>query len=282
MAAGIFPFAPRDIEEAHRLSANIGWPHTIDDWQFAASVGQGYVARDNGQLVGTCLTWPLDHNVATLGLLIVAPHAGGRGLGRTLLRAAIEDHPTQTIVLHATDIAVPLYISEGFVQDGWVRQVQGIVSQPDVDEEPGDRGWLLRTVESQTDLSTIFTLDRQATGIDRGRILNAVLKSSDGTILCQGDQTVGFALFRPFGRGFVIGPVVAASEQGARFMLSRLLNALFGKFVRLDIVDRRIDVAWLSRFGLEEVARVQVMRKGPVTPPVSKYQKFTLIGHAFG
>ena len=281
MDASIFPFVAGDVKEAHGLSADIAWPHTIDDWQFAARVGQGYVARDNGQLVGTCLTWPLDDNVATLGLLIVAPQAGGRGLGRALLRAAMKDHPDRTIVLHATDVAVPLYLSEGFVHDGWVRQFQGIAAQSDGDEAPVGCDWSLRILQ-RTDYDSIHALDRQATGIDRRTVLAAVLQSAEGIVLCHSGRFAGFALQRRFGRGVVVGPVVGETEQGARLMVERLLNGLSGQFVRLDMVDQQIDATWLSRFGLEEVARVQVMTNGPTPTPAPPWRKFALIGHAFG
>src|SRR6185295_14475497 len=37
-------FARGDVAAAHRLSAEAGWPHRVEDWQFVQQLGSGHVA----------------------------------------------------------------------------------------------------------------------------------------------------------------------------------------------------------------------------------------------
>ena len=50
-------FRTADVVEAHALSTRIGWPQRIEDWQWLAAQGDGYVATLDGKLAGVTLYW---------------------------------------------------------------------------------------------------------------------------------------------------------------------------------------------------------------------------------
>ena len=52
-------FEPGDLPAAHAMSSALKWPHRIEDWQFALSLGQGVVAERDGKVLGTALSWNL-------------------------------------------------------------------------------------------------------------------------------------------------------------------------------------------------------------------------------
>ena len=275
-------FTAGDLAAGHQLTRQLGWPHTLDDWSFAASIGNGHAAYANGRLIGTCFTWPLDSRAATLGLLVVSPEAQGRGLGRALLHASLAELADRAVLLHATDAAVPLYLSEGFTPAGWISQIQGVVA-PDTASRNQDSAHSVVRPVSELGMEPLLALDRDATGLDRGELLNSVCAVSDGLVISVAGKPSGYALSRAFGRGVVIGPVVAASADLARSLVEHLLARYEGRFVRIDIVEGGIDATWLAHQGLECVDRVRVMTKGVWSEPtVPKIRKFALIGHAFG
>lgn len=97
----------------------------------------------------------------------------------------------------------------------------------------------------------------------------------------QGNIT-GFALIREFGRGYVIGPVMASSKEQAQAMIQSLVNNHVGDFVRIDIPESSELSTWLAQIGLPQVNTVVEMVRG--TPPLrdTQMRQFALISQALG
>jgi len=90
----------------------------------------------------------------------------------------------------------------------------------------------------------------------------------------------GFAVRRRFGRGTVIGPVVARSEEDAILLVGAVAEA---GFVRLDIPhDARRLEAWLIERGLASAGTVTVMVRGNWPPPSPEARRFGLVSQALG
>ena len=128
-ATRLAPLDEACLPAAQALSAHFGWPHRVEDWRWALALGDGFGAFDGGQpdggrLVGTGLCWRFG-TAASLGLVVVAPAAQGRGLGRRITSALLGRIGEAPVVLHATEAGLPLYASLGFVAEGTVCQYQG-------------------------------------------------------------------------------------------------------------------------------------------------------------
>ncbi len=272
------------IAEAQALTTSFNWPHTVEDWSFAFGLGSGLVACDGGHLIGTCLTWPFGEQVSSLGMLAVAQKAQGRGIGRALLRQTLDEHSERTILLHATHQGIELYRSENFAPIEEIRQMQGLVTLEGEEAVPADRAPVHRWHPARDDgaREQLLALDHAATGLERGVLLQALLPRTAFLRLGSGDSPEGYAGIRRFGRGHVIGPVVATTANGASALVHALLVAHAGAFVRIDVTEAFEPSGWLSAFGLHEVDRVLAMSNAPLPQAKGEARRYGLIGHAFG
>lgn len=268
-----------DLEQAHALSRELNWPHRMEDWQFFLEFGQGLVAEHEGLVVGTAMCWLFGERAGTLGMVIVSPAAQGLGIGRKLMTGVMDILGDRTIMLHATPEGIPLYQSLGFVPVGDVLQHQGTAfSVPLPELLPDER---VRPM-GQRDMEIIPDLDARATGMDRRRLIDTMDKSALGVMLTRAHEVAGFALFRKFGRGYVVGPTVAPDVGGAKALISHWLGANAGMFCRVDITEDSGLSPWLDELGLQCVGRVTRMMRG--TPPARDpdFHTFSLVTQALG
>jgi len=252
-------FESSDIVAAHALSLAVGWPHRADDWQLMFDAGKGFIAQDNGEVIGTALYWKCGADRATLGLVIVSPLEQGRGIGRKLMELELEALGKRVTFLHATPAGRPLYEKLGFEACGTVDHHQGTVgSVRTVTSSNGER---LRALTGD-DVPKIIELASRASGLDRSQIVPALLDVAQGVVLEHSGELVGFSLLRRFGRGYAIGPVVAArspDEQRAKSLIAHWLAKHVNDFVRIDVPGNAGLNDWLNALGLTRVDTVVKM-----------------------
>lgn len=263
-------FTGYDIAAAHALTVELKWPHRTDDWRFVAQAGAGFVARTADGVIGTALYWTYGAERASLGMVIVSPAWQGRGIGKKLMELVLAELGGRVTFLHATTAGQPLYEKLGFRAAGTLDQHQGAAFQPPlVSLPPGER---LRPLGS-SDTPRLIELASRACGLDRGELLPALLESADGIALDRDGELLGFALFRRFGRGFAIGPVVAPDapdSSRAKALISHWLARNEGVFVRIDTPGDSGLTDWLDGLGLPRVDTVvKMVLNGPasVVPP---------------
>ncbi|MBU0931786.1 MAG: GNAT family N-acetyltransferase [Alphaproteobacteria bacterium] len=268
-----------DLAAAHILSSEQKWPHRIEDWEMLFGLGFGYVVERDGAVVGTAMAWLYGDNAATLGMVIVSPSAQGMGLGRQLMEAVLAELGDRTVLLNATDEGAPLYRKLGFEPVGPVFQHQGAAfAVPMAELIPEER---VRPLGAK-DMPTLHALARRATGMDRDALLDALVPGAQGVVLTRGNEPVGFALFRRFGRGYVVGPTIAPDTGGARALISHWLGSNSGMFCRLDIPEESGLGAWLDELGLPCVGRVMRMVRGPAPASDPSITTFSLTTQALG
>ncbi|WFU27500.1 GNAT family N-acetyltransferase [Bradyrhizobium sp. CB1717] len=270
-------FRPDHLEGALRLSRQAGWPHRLEDWQLALDLSAGVVAlnTDASTVVGTILMTPYKRNVATVNMVIVDEAARGRGLGRRLMEAIIEQAGSRTLRLVATGEGLPLYQNLGFHSTGTIIQHQGLALPV---AAPAD----VRPAESH-DIFGILELDRSAFGADRRCLLRTLAEVGQLAVLDRGHGITGFAASRAFGRGEVIGPVVAANADDGRALLSFFMARSEGRFVRVDTTETSQLSAWLSEQGLVQVGDgIAMQRPVGVGSSPSTFTTFALASQAFG
>jgi GNAT superfamily N-acetyltransferase len=271
---------PAHLEPAQHLSAAVAWPHRIEDWAFALALGQGLVALEDGKVVGTIAWWPFGASHATLGMIIVDPQRQGRGLGRLLIEAALAELGSRSVLLNATAEGMQLYGKMGFRATGTIRQHQGVPrpAPPAVRTGP----WMLRPMRSG-DLAAVVAMDGRASGLSRAHLIDALSAAGTALVLEAENGLAGFAFCRRFGRGQVIGPVVAPNADAAKTLIATWIAQNGGAFQRLDSPDSLGLSDWLSEGGLPCRDEVITMVRGtPPHPEPHGPRLFALASQALG
>lgn len=249
----IVPFGPNHLEAAVALSRQAGWPHRTEDWQLALALSDGMVAVEDGKVVGTVLVTPYKRDCATINMVIVDETMRGRGLGRKLMDAALLAAGDRPLRLVATTAGLPLYQKLGFHETGTVAQHQGLAGDIAVPAET--------QAATDADLAAIAALDRRAFGADREGLLSYFAGIGAFAVTRRDGHVSGFACLRPFGRGEVIGPVVAADVGEARKLIEHFIARRSGRFLRVDTTDETGLSPWLAEQGLAHVGGGITMEK---------------------
>ena len=213
-----------------------------------------------------------------MGLISVGAALQGQGIGRRMMATLLERLDGRSIALHATRAGLPLYQRTGFEATGTTVQHQGPAGHAPLMQLPD--GTRLRPA-GIADLAALASLDRDAGGMDRVALLETLLAAPGSVVLDGEDGPVGFALVRAFGRGQLIGPVVARDLAAAQAMVSHLLGQRMREFVRLDVPKESGLGPWLSSLGLEEAGTVIRMVRGADAPP-GRMRVFGLASQAWG
>jgi len=272
-------FARTDVAAAHRLSLDVRWPHRLEDWRFVQRLGAGYVATDGTGIVGTILTWKHDARHASLGMVIVSPERQGRGIGKELMRRALRDLPRCSVMLNGTQAGAPLYEKLGFVAVGAIEQYQGGALPVPAAALP--RGERLRPM-GDGDVAEITGLATRAAGISRANVISSLLEIGKGIVLARGEEIVGFALFRRFGRGYSVGPVIAPDVDRAKALIGYWVAMHPGRFLRIDIDAASGLTTWLDGIGLKKAGSVITMVKGKAPKPDPGLRTFAIVSQSLG
>ncbi len=266
-----------DLPAAHALSAQLKWPHRLEDWAMLQRVSDGVVALDGERLIGTAFACP-QGDYATIGLVIVSDDYQGQGIGRRLMEKALAACQWRTPILNATLAGAPLYASQGFVEFGRVQQHQGQVRVPAQVALPS--GETCRVL-SADDHPALLALANAASGLDRREVMRDLQMEHLVGIERDG-QLRGFAALRPFGRGRSISPAVAENLTQAKHLFTELLAQVPDTFVRVDIPADCGLGDWLEQAGLKHVDTVTQMAKGKPPQASGGVHPFALITQAIG
>ncbi len=266
-AIEIVPFADKYLQGAQALSRAEGWPHRAEDWALSLSVSQGVVAIARGRVVGTAFA-SMHGPVATMNLIIVDASVRGRGLGRQMMERIIALAGDREMRLVATEAGKPLYRKLGFQDDGQIVQLQGIAAAARPE----------RTVHrGAVDPLVLAEMDFAASGMDRKALLTRIAKDGD-TFWTEG----GFALLRTFGRGHVLGPVVARDPAAARSLIAAGATRVAGQFLRIDVPAELGLMPFIESLGLRNSGICTAMVSAPRHRPPSDYKTHALVSQALG
>lgn len=273
-------FDESHLDGAVLLSCEAGWPHRREEWAMLLALGQGFVALQGDTVVGTTMLTPFGEDYATVNMVIVAAAMRGRGLGRKLMDAALQACGARECRLTATAAGRPLYEKLGFAAIHEIRQHQGIAAPlpADATEDANVPDWA-----GPESFAAIAALDRQALGGERGLLLGLLAEAGRMAVLRRDGRIVGYAALRPFGRGEVIGPVVANTLEQAHSLMSFLIASRPGAFLRVDTAEWRQLSPWLSARGLAGAGGGIVMRRNATgRQPSGPAKPFALASQALG
>jgi predicted N-acetyltransferase YhbS len=266
-----------DIGAAHALSLAVRWPHRAEDWQFVLRVGTGWVAEQAGAVIGTGLCWKQGEQHASLGMIIVSPEHQGKGIGRELMRLVLEELGDRCTLLNATAAGQPLYERMGFVPIGTLCQHQGALETiPPITPAGGARV----RAGAPEDLAAIIALANRGTGMGRDALARELAAIGEVSVLERDGALLGFSIMRPFGRGRVIGPLVAPDADGAKALIAHWSDAYAGTFVRIDIDDASGLGPWLESAGLARVDTAVIMARNGVPRRDGDVTQFAIVNQA--
>lgn len=254
---GAIQLSADHLPQALMLSQALDWPYRAEDWAFAFGLGRGFAIETDGRLVGTALWWPYGADHASAGMIIVAAEAQRQGIGARLMTALLADAAGRTIILNSTREGEALYSRLGFTPYGVVNQHQAVLERaPAIDTSVPLRG------ARPDDRTALHALDRGASGMDRTALLDAIRAIADVMVVVRNGCIMGYACVRPWGRGVVIGPVVARDEVDAQALIATLGARHAGEFVRIDVRGASGLSPWLESIGLPNVGQVVSMSLG--------------------
>ncbi|MBT9385108.1 GNAT family N-acetyltransferase [Pseudooceanicola sp. CBS1P-1] len=264
----IQPFTPAHIPGALRLSQECAWPHRAEDWALTLGVSRGVVALEGETVVGTAICSAFG-TAATVNMIIVAERMRGCGLGRRLMQAVLNLGAGHELRLVATADGLPLYEKLGFVATGQILQHQGIAraSDPRRDIRQG----------TVADLDAFAAADLAASGLERAALL-ARIEAEGEMLVTEG----GFALLRPFGRGHVVGPVVARDLPTARALIAAAATKCEGRFLRIDLPETAGLSDYAESLGLAHAGGGVSMVRDARSRTDADFTTYALVSQALG
>jgi GNAT superfamily N-acetyltransferase len=268
---------PDHLPQALELSRALKWPYRLEDWEFALNLGRGFAVAIDGQLAGTALWWPYGDRHASAGMIIVSGQHQQMGIGGALMEALLADAAGRTIILNSTNEGLSLYSRLGFVAHGHVSQHQAILAR-----SPAAEGTDVVRTFVPGERPAIYDLDHAASGMDRRPLLDALFAIADVKVIDRGGRILGYGCARFWGRGTVIGPVVAAGIDDARALIAALAAAHVGQFVRIDVPETVGLSPWLESTGLLRVGQVVAMALGAIPALGAGPRLFALSNQSLG
>ncbi|WP_424987661.1 GNAT family N-acetyltransferase [Microbulbifer sp. S227A] len=260
-------FTTEHIDDAARLSRQVAWPHRAEDWALTLSQSRGVVAIAGDAVVGTALV-SVFGDVALLSMIIVDETQRGKRIGRRLMEAIIAMAEGQQMRLVATRDGLPLYEKLGFRATGDIRQHQGIAvaAEPEIPVSQG-----------AGDPAMLAAMDVAASGLRRDGLLARLC--AQGTVFgCDG----GFAIMRDFGRGKVLGPIVATDLPRARALLAAAAQNHAGEFLRIDTPCAELG-QYAETLGLAHAGGGTAMSVGGAARNEDRgYRTYGLVSQALG
>lgn len=271
-----------DISFGMQLKTQAGWNQVESDWaRFLDLSDEGcFIAEHDGTPAGTVATFVFG-SVGWIAMLLVDEAHRHHGIGTRLLEHAVaflKQRDVKTVRLDATPLGRPIYERVGFEAEYDLFRFQGKV---------GDVGTVEGVTRPDENLDALCRLDRETTGTDRRRLLEALVRerpTSGGVFLnpagpmCASrpsevqpdgmpqsserssdtptsetdtEAVLGYALIRPGSRATQIGPAAAIEPDGGQLILDAVTDQVKGKEVFVDVpVLNHAAINWAETRGL--------------------------------
>jgi GNAT superfamily N-acetyltransferase len=264
----------RAIPDALRLSMDVGWNQTADDWAVFVDHGRIAGVLAAGELVATAATIPYGA-FGYVAMVIVRSDHRKRGLAGRLLREAMAGLIAQhrTPMLDATPDGAMVYRRLGFVDVCSLRRWEGVAGESLEVSMPQLR------VATSDDGVRLIKMDEAAFGASRHFLITDFVRRAGTQVLIAED---GFVMRRRGVQADQIGPLVAGDAHAAANLLAAALAMRPGP-VFLDLFDRWDALAApLERQGFVVQRPFTRMALGATTARGDPARLFVAAGPEFG
>jgi len=265
------------LPQAVALSSALGWPYRLEDWAFAHSLGDGLALVKSGRLIGTAMRWSYGADFTSIGMIIIDKEFKGKGYGAQIFDSLLTGTESNTVFLNSTAEAVNLYRNRGFISTGLLYQHQGV---PIIGEK--NPMWSKVRSAEAADFPLMVELDQRSLGMRRKDLLSSLAEHGQLTLIFNDGIVTGYAACRSFGRGYVIGPVVANTLEDARALIGDAMSRLQGRFVRVDTSAESGLSQWLESSGLKCVDTATPMIRGKPPECSEQARTFALCSQSLG
>ena len=272
-----------DIPAGLSLCRSAGWNQLSRDWEMFLTLDPNgnRVCVDNGNVVGTVTTIRYGHDFAWIGMVLVDPAHQRKGIGLSLLEQAVEILKNENCVkLDATPAGRQVYTKLGFEDEYELSRmsassvnVQHLVPSPNV------------TVLSAGNLESLRSFDLEVFGAERMELLSWMLEGAPELALIarEDNKLKGYCFGRPGYRYAHIGPVVAASVEVAKDLVSAALKHCGDKPVVLDVPHHDGTWrGWLESVGFSDLRPFVRMCRGENLSPGVPENQYAILGPEFG
>lgn len=267
---------PADVPACLALGAQYIWGPETRKWDLLLALGEAWGLDDPaGGLAAMGVVTRFDPCYAWIGMLVVGkPHAG-RGLGKRLMAHLLARGSPLPAMLYATEAGRPLYDRLGFrVADTLTMFTGRGLPGP---EPPGLRAM------TAADLPAVAAFDAAAAGVDRSRLLAALLPVARGArVLARDGRIAGYGLVWENHDKAMLGPLAAEDDAGALALVEGLAGPC-GLPLRLDLHARHRHLADRVRgFAIEAARDCPLMVLGPADPPGERARLYAPAMQALG
>lgn len=260
--ARIRPLAAPEVDTALEWAAREGWnPGHADAAAFLAQDPDGFLGLFvTGTLAATLSAVRYAGGFAFVGFYICRPDLRGRGLGLRLWRAGMDRLSGLTVGLDGVVAQQANYAASGFVLAH--RNIRyGGMAQAGAPGAPDPRVVALEPAL----LDRVAACDTAHFLFPRPGFLARWLEppSAAVRVLVENGAVTGYGVARPCRQGVKIGPLFAATADGARVLFTALAAAGGGP-VFLDVPEPNAAARALAeQAGLAPVFETARMYKGP-------------------
>lgn len=271
-----------DIPAALQIQEAERWNQSARDWKRLLTLNPDgcFAAFSDGKLIGTITVITYGGHLAWIGMMLVAQEYRRRGVGKQLLRRALdhcERRGIATVKLDATPAGRPLYESLRFVPECGIERWQGLGHSK---LAPSLEAWW-----NEKQQLAVCEFDEKAFHAPRRDLLHSLLLDCCVMPALETDDSghplAGYALARGGARACYVGPVVALEQGVAVRLLDSLLERLAGE-VFLDICLHSTDfVASLVQRGFAKQRCLTRMVLAPQSIPTSP-MVFSIAGPELG
>ena len=235
-----------DLERCLDLAELVDWPREERKWRMLLGVGQAVgIERDGGALLAGGVVVLFKDALAVIGMMMVDPAQGRRGLGGRILEALLERANGIPAMLYATEEGRRLYERSGFETSDEVVTYDGRLSAI----PPLERSIWRVGVEALDDLGAY---DSAIMGADRRSLLAPWLENNVKCVVAYGDEAAitGYAMVWKNEDLCHVGPVLADDDAIARALIAAGLEESHLSY-RIDIPRGKPEIAqWVQDLGL--------------------------------
>ena len=275
---------PDDIPAGLRLCREANWNQVAADWEFflASSPDGCRVAIDDAdKVVGSVATIRYGDDFSWIAMVLVDPLHRGKGIGRQLLKEALEVIGEATTArLDATPAGRAVYVPLGFREEYGLQRME----RPATVRLKADTTDIAAVRQmSNADFNDVVKHDRGVFGADRRVLLEMCRREAPEYAWAIGDGGIDGYLFGRRGYSFEqLGPLVARDESTARVLAAACLSTHADRAFIIDTPLCASWSAWLVSAGFTLQRPFTRMHRGNRAFRERVDQMFAIAGPEFG